>query len=521
MANSFSLRGLAAAFEQIMGSQPIGFRQASMWLRWEQGWQGAGPLSARSLQYTVGGQPLSETFRLIDGQNPPKSVRQAYARLGFPLGGGVTRLPNEPVSVGQMAKRIQSSKTVQLRFLSYNTYLLQGLQPPFGQWIDEAVGWDALEWFDIPFGGALLVKLGLTSLPNIAVAEILKLAGFTPSKVIKTLAGIDLNGFRVKSKPALEARALELPGVLSAYDLCCLCEVMTQESRNSIFHGLETQGGNWAQEAGPDESGAWTLAGSGLYFLAKNRRIVKSERLVYSQRGEKRRDTDAWANKGAMLNVIDLGFGKLEVYQTHFYYGGDLPEVRIPGVDVPILYEPTLDERRHVRREELRELADFYQRHHQPENVAVITGDFNMNGANVLDYADIRRTMDSLNMRDLWTWDVYRHPPNKGYTCRFTDGDSERWERDFSRISRLIPEEPDGRNPLAYYCDDLASQAAPRAGVGRYDYVFVENPTPAHQYTLEVSRPVRRPFPRSRPSDNESYLSDHLGLDIVLYLSPR
>lgn len=522
MSQSSSLKGLAATFEKIMGSRPNGFRQASKWLRWEQGWQGAGPLSGRNLQHTLGGQSLSETFRLIDTDDSPKSIRAAYERLTFPIGGGVTRLPNAPISLSQMSKRVQSSQTVQLRFLSYNTYLLQGLQPPFGKWIDEIEGWDALAWFDIPFGGALLTLLGLTSLPNIAIAEILRLAGYTPSKVVEKITGIDLNGFRIKPKPALEARASELPRVLATYDICCLCEVMTQESRERILQGLQSLGGQqWQQAAGPDDSGAWTLAGSGLYFLTKNRPIIKSERIIYSQRGEKRRDTDAWANKGAMLNVIDLGFGQLEVFQTHFYYGGDLPEVRVPGVDIPIIYEPTADERMQVRRDELRELAGFYHQHHQPQNVAIITGDFNMSGANIRDYADIRHTMDGLNMRDLWTWDVYNYSPSKGYTCRFTDGDPSQWHRDFSHVCTLVPGQPNGHDPLANYCEDLSSEATPRSGVGRYDYIFVENPTQSHAYTLEVSRMARRPFPRIRESDSESYLSDHLGLDIVLYISPR
>ena len=33
---------------------------------------------------------------------------------------------------------------------------------------------------------------------------------------------------------------------------------------------------------------------------------------MFKNRGGRRKDTDAWANKGVLLNVLDLGFGRLE-----------------------------------------------------------------------------------------------------------------------------------------------------------------------------------------------------------------
>jgi endonuclease/exonuclease/phosphatase family metal-dependent hydrolase len=222
-----------------------------------------------------------------------------------------------------------------------------------------------------------------------------------------------------------------------------------------------------------------------------------------------------------MVNVVDVGFGQLKLFQTHLYFGDGLPDIRVPAVYVPILSKPSDGERMNVWRDELAELADFYRQHHQPQNVAIITGDFNMSGANVREYTEIRRTMDSLNMRDLWAWDVYNHHPSKGYTCRFTDGDPSQWKRDFNDVCKLVPEQLVRRDPTANSCDDLRSETAPPSGVGRYDYIFAENPTAAHRYNLETSRIQRRPFPRAQETDNENFLSDHLGLDLTLYLSPR
>lgn len=522
MTQPYTFKESVAALEPMVESRPDGLRELSKRLRWEHGWQGAGPLSYQSLARTVGGNSLRQTLHATDSDNPPTSLRQAYERLEFPLGGGVTLLPDEPISLRRIAARIKGNDVVRLRFLTYNTYLLQGLQLPLDGWIDDALGWDALSWFGIPFGGELLAILGLNSIPGLALAEILQFFDFTPSKVITQITGIDLNGIQFSPKPALEARGSELGQVLSKYDICCLCEVWTQDSRDRIHHSLDALGSfGWEQATGPDESGSWILAGSGLLFLARNRHIVKSERMIYAHRGERRHDSDAWSNKGAMLNVIDLGFGQIEVFQTHLYYGDGLPEIRIPGVDIPLLSEPSPEERSQVWRDELTELAAFYRQHHQPQNVAIITGDFNMSGANVREYGGVRRMMDNLNMGDLWAWDVYNHRPSKGFTCRFTDGDPGQWKRDFNDVCQLVPEQLNRENPLVNSCVDLMNEVPPPIGVGRYDYIFVENPTVSHRYNLEVSRIQRRPFPRAQETDNEAFLSDHLGLDLTLYLSPR
>jgi hypothetical protein len=77
------------------------------------------------------------------------------------------------------------------------------------------------------------------------------------------------------------------------------------------------------------------------------------------------------------------------------------------------------------------------------------------------------------------------------------------------------------------YCDEkhFCEETLPK-GVGRFDYIFVENPTAEHRYYLEVSRLLRRPFPLFLDNSNhdikgEKYLSDHLALEVTLFCSPR
>jgi hypothetical protein len=530
MAAPYKLSEILHALDPIPEWRPKGLREVNRRLRWERGWQGTGPLSARSLLRTVGGSTLLQAFQAIDSGNPPKSLRRAYEKLKFPLGGGVTRVPPGPVSLREIARRIQGPRGVRLRFLSYNTYLLPGGSIPFGRWIDETVGWDALAWFGIPFGPGLLAYFGLVPFPGVVVAVALEAAGFKPSKVIEAITGIDLDTVASKgAKPALLDRARFLGPTLGVYDVCCLCEVFTDEARQVIRAGIEqtNAGPPFAATAGPDESGSWTLAGSGLFFLAKRAwPIVKTERLIFENRGGKRKDTDAWANKGILLNVLDLGFGRLELFQTHLYYGNDIPKILL------FTDRPTDQERLAVQRDELAEIADFYRHHHRPENVALVTGDFNMGGGDVRHYAEIRRTMDSLNLRDLWAWDVYRNNPSEGNTCRFTDGeDRNDWEREFQESAAPNPKganvclrqkQPGASAQWQDYCDDRSFHPPPHRGVGRYDYIFVEQPTAAHRYTLEVSRLLRRPFPLiNLEYEGETYLSDHLGLELTLYCSPR
>jgi hypothetical protein len=306
----YSLTSVRASLEPVQESRPTSIKQLAHFIRWEDGWQGKGPISCRSLVRTIGGDTLRKTLSLINPGNSTESIKAAYIHLHYPMGGGVSTLPQKPISVREISRRIQTSETQLLRFLSYNTYLLQGLQIPLSKWIDDAIGWDALAWFGIPFGSALLALLGITSPATIGIAELLKIAGFTPSKVVKKVTGLDLGGITIKEKPALESRSAELGEILSDYDLCCLCEVWTQDSINRIADSLDMR--HWRKSEGLDGSGAWTLNGSGLLFLAKNRNIVKTEQLVYSNLGDRLRDADAWTKKGAMLNVIDLGFGQLE-----------------------------------------------------------------------------------------------------------------------------------------------------------------------------------------------------------------
>jgi hypothetical protein len=292
MSQDYKLQEILVALEPIADARPKGLRELARRLRWVEGWQGAGPLSYRSLKCTVGGNSLGESLRAVDAKNPPTSLQEAYEKLGFPIGNGVTRLPNSPVYLRKIARRIKAPDVVPIKFLSYNTYLLPGVQIPFGRWLDDTVGWDALSWFGIQGGGALLVALGIASIPGVALFTIFELAGLTPSKVIKTILNIDLNSLSFEPKPALQERSERLGPALGVYDICCLCEVYTEQTRQEILNRIEqtSNGNSFAFTMGPDENSAWTFLGSGLLFLARQKqRIAKTERLIFSNRGSRKK----------------------------------------------------------------------------------------------------------------------------------------------------------------------------------------------------------------------------------------
>jgi hypothetical protein len=59
------------------------------------------------------------------------------------------------------------------------------------------------------------------------------------------------------------------------------------------------------------------------------------------------------------------------------------------------------------------------------------------------------------------------------------------------------------------------------AGGSRIDYIFVTEPTSEQFYNLDLTRIRRRSFPRANPTKGQFFLSDHLGLDMTLIVSPK
>jgi len=55
----------------------------------------------------------------------------------------------------------------------------------------------------------------------------------------------------------------------------------------------------------------------------------------------------------------------------------------------------------------------------------------------------------------------------------------------------------------------------------RIDYILMEQPQAQHAFMLDVTRVRRRPFERPQPTDDQQFMSDHLGLDCTLIASRK
>ena len=171
------------------------------------------------------------------------------------------------------------------------------------------------------------------------------------------------------------------------------------------------------------------------------------------------------------------------------------------------------------------ELIGLYKEQHKnPANVAIVCGDFNIDGSNQEHFEQVRAKFAAVSMRDAWAESPAGTPRAAppfgneragGQTARNDDGDSPN-ESDFDKVCI-----PLGGNHRDLYCDDTKPTASPSEFVGRFDYIWVEDPQPAHSYILDLARVRRRGFQRAVATDNQRFLSDHLGLETTLIVSPK
>lgn len=325
-------------------------------------------------------------------------------------------------------------------------------------------------------------------------------------------------------KPAAEHRALAYGQYIrnNNYDLALLQEVWKTDDLNDFL--LKA----WHDDAHKPNVASMVspllVFSSGLVTISKN--WVSEDTRFYeykAQAGE-----DVLARKGVMLTRYDVGFGpsKLEVYNTHLNAG-----------DSAAIYQ-------------IRELFEWYKSVHNSKNVAIITGDFNMEqfanlGGDTGEYIEVVNAIRDNHFTDLWLTRALRPEggvPYFGHTCNMDkfhadiDGDGS-IESVADRVCK-----PFGGNPNARYCEDtntftrkifsadgnIQEVTEPLwpsfTGSNRIDYIFVQNPMVEHSFNVDFTRPRRLRQPRN-PSDPEydklQFLSDHLGLEFEMILSPK
>jgi hypothetical protein len=216
------------------------------------------------------------------------------------------------------------------------------------------------------------------------------------------------------------------------------------------------------------------------------------DRHVFKHKGHPLMDADFWARKSVILNRINVGVGIIDLYSTHLHSGGDIPDLQI------IDNVPSDDLKHNVRIAQCKEIVDFIKKSHDPTHIAILVGDFNINANDVPKYVDLMDTMMAANMFDLW-------PIQYGGTATgMTNGDFN--ENCAGAGSTTV-------------CDEKSTPIPPTTG-SRIDYVFVEAPTAAHTFNLDITVIQRRPFKRPVATEGEQFMSDHIGLSIGLISSP-
>lgn len=368
--------------------------------------------------------------------------------------------------------------------------------------------------------------------------------------VILTFAGLNPS-ITLKEKPDMNARASEIGKEVFRYDWVSLCEVWDSSRRSKIL----AQGAPVQVYTGPQgpQPGEWKALGSGLLIFSTKWPLAAPAAHVYAKAGVTRTmpggcdfgvmvDSDLWAKKGIQLTILDLGLGKVDLYSTHLYSGGDMADIPLLGLN-----EPTEQEKADVRAAQVDELVAFISQTHDPRHVAIIVGDFNIAAKNSA-YTKLASKLGKfkssfsgfeghqVQFDDWWSLSIFRgaFPKEKQVEKKFhTQGHTNRSEKvdTFDTVCAVFPPGdagPQTTNANDYYCDEGISYDEGATGE-RIDYIFIERPTKLHGFILDVSRIRRRAFKRSGSHPPVStpwgmmqpqlFLSDHLGMEVTLFAS--
>jgi hypothetical protein len=384
--------------------------------------------------------------------------------------------------------------------------------------LDDVSMQDVLNKFDVSIDD-LLDKLKLDPL------EILTRFCQETVSFISDYTGVPLDAvIHISGKPERPARAHEIGATVSSdYDIVALCEVFEQSSHDAIINEAKLRRSDVVSTVGPDDTNA--LASSGLVTLVLDRAVVEHDHVPFQHKGNPLRDADAWSNKGVSRTVIDVGLGKLEVYSTHLMAGGGIDLDKLVAGNLPGYEESAASDVFAEQRAQLDELVEFVRRTHNRANVAIIVGDFNLSAQNEEKYSALIAAMRELNMLDAWPFYHFRVQASFAETNSFPPGPTSSG----GTVSGVVFEGLIGTVETSRVNAVCCPETGPFCVDGqeankspRIDYVFIEEPRAEHSFMLDITRIRRKPFARTGSNIvSELWLSDHLGLDFALLVSPR
>ena len=516
----------------------------------------------------------------MDRMYPPLSLKTLARRFRYP-GIAPGGLPQRTISLRELGMKVAGPASKQVEFLHYNTFLLRD----YFKVADVVKAHGGVGHFASCMGLnvtnmviAILKRISHSKACDKLFPPIVEVCGLSPNPLNDTCKGfknvVELAAFIVKKlgiaveeifdlfdiafdtavdilfemlgifvpfkkitneKPDIEERVIEIGDQVFSYDIVSLCEVWQPKFRSDLLRrGPSVKA--YTGGGGP-QKGEWEHLGSGLLIFSPTFSTADGGAHRYKKAGVKRNtpggcdfgkmvDADLWARKGVQLTLINLGVGILELYSTHLYSGGDMPD----WLSKPFGGAPNDAEKAAVRRAQIDELAHFIARTHDKRNVALVAGDFNVGTAERDDLVRrLQHVSPGIEFDDWYNLSTFTsiYPQgetiNPGHTNR---GDSV---PTFDTICKIFPQNIAAPTslPTDYYCDETAP-SDPGATGERIDYIFVQRATRKQTFNLEVSRIRRRAFKRDpyygKPQHEGSpqwFMSDHLGLEITLYASPR
>lgn len=335
-------------------------------------------------------------------------------------------------------------------------------------------------------------------------------------------------------KPDIDKRVTEIGDQVFSYDIVSLCEVWRPEFKSALL----SRGSVVATFTGPGDPaiGEWEHLGSGLLVFSPSFPVFNGGVHTYQKAGVSRNmpggcdfgrivDSDLWARKGVQMTLINLGVGIVEIYSTHLYSGGDMPD----WLSSVFGGAPSDAEKASVRRTQIDELAKFISKTHNKQNVAIIVGDFNV-GPSERGYllTRLRQASPGIEFDDWYSLTTFTSIYPQGGTV--DPGHTNRGESvtTFDTVCKVFPQNiaAPASLPNDYYCNEAVLSTSPATGE-RIDYIFVQRATSDHTFNLDVSRIRRRAFKREgyygqSQDDKHSpqwFMSDHLGLEITLFAS--
>lgn len=339
---------------------------------------------------------------------------------------------------------------------------------------------------------------------------------------------VDLGG-----KPAVPERARQFGCRLAeaGYDVVALSEVFKDDVRDNIIAAWEARAPLAGWQQGPSHPGRppdlplphpcppspvpphigghaavrGEYGNSGLLTMVRRHPVVDVDVTRFREIGSPLHDSDALAAKGVLKVSLDVGAGVVSVFSTHAYAGGGFGAGELLGVPQPDDFKDA------VKRAQFRQLAEFVKQEQtdHPERYCIVGGDFNRDGHDVTDsrYRELLDIMRSAKLYDLW----YHRAIDP--TGAVTYGPTTIAEKD--------TESTRARCAVGPRSDRHCDERAPSEPGERIDYVFVQAPDPAHTLEVAFQRPRRAFFEMDPVEEGMAYLSDHLGIEAVMYVRPR